>query len=91
MSKLKVIDFYGTFCVPCKMLAPIIDQLITQYSEDENVEVLKLNVEENVELAKSYNIRTVPTILFIKDDEVVHKINGATNKQTILNKINELV
>lgn len=91
MSKLTVIDFYGEFCMPCKMLSPIIDQLITQYKDSDNVDIQKLDIEENVELAKLHNIRSVPTILFIKNDEVVDKINGATSKKVILDKIESLL
>jgi thioredoxin 1 len=90
MSKLQIIDFYAEWCGPCKMLTPIINQLQEQFKDNETIEVIKYNVDEVPELAKSFNIKSIPTILFVKDDEVLHKINGATSKTNILSKIDEL-
>ncbi len=89
MEKIKILDFYTKFCGPCKMLSPIIDQLIDSYKDNSNVIIEKLDADENIDLAKQYGIRTVPTILFIKDDIVIHKINGATNKKVLIDKIEE--
>lgn len=88
--KIEVIDFYASWCGPCKMLSPIIDQLISSYSLDETVEIKKLDIEENVDLATQYSIKTVPTILFLKDGELSDKINGTTSKQKIIEKIESL-
>lgn len=90
MEKLQVIDFYAQWCGPCKMLTPIINQLQEQFKDDENVEVIKYDVDEVPDLAKSFNIKSIPTILFVKNNEVLYKINGATSKSIILGKIDEL-
>lgn len=89
MKKVKVIDFYADWCQPCKMVLPIINQLIEEFKDNEQVEVVKINVDENSELAKSNSVRSIPTIIFYVDDVETHRINGATNKKTILDKINE--
>jgi thioredoxin 1 len=91
MSKIKLYDFYTEYCQPCKQLSPIIDTLKKEFEGNENVEIIKVNVDVEPELSTKYNIRSVPTLIYLKDDEIVHRSTGLVNKQTILNKINELV
>ena len=92
MRKIKVLDFYGKNCGPCKMMEPIINQLISQFENDPNVDFNKYDADENPELALKFNLRTVPTIIFLNEDEtIIHKINGATSKQVLLDKISELL
>lgn len=91
MEKLQILDFHAKWCGPCNMLMPIIDQISNQYKEDDRVLIEKIDVDEQSDIAKKYSIKTIPTILFIKNDEVLHKINGATSKKNILEKIEELI
>ena len=90
MSKLEVLDFYGEWCGPCKMMEPIIDQLKDQYKESDLVSIQKIDVDKMPELSVEYGIRTVPTILFVRDGVILDRINGATNKKNILGKLEEL-
>ncbi|MEG0950300.1 MAG: thioredoxin [Niameybacter sp.] len=83
-----IIDFYADWCGPCKMMAPIIDELATQY--EGKVKIGKVNTEENRASASKYNIMSSPTILFIKNGEVVDTTVGALPKQVIEQKINQL-
>lgn len=89
MKKVKVVDFYAEWCGPCKMVLPIVNQLIEEYKENEEVEIVKVNVDENSEYAKSFNVRSIPTIVFLVDDEEKHRINGATSKKVLIDKITE--
>ena len=76
-----VIDFWATWCGPCKAIAPIISQLAEEY--DGKIVVGKCDVEEGDEVAMECGIRNVPTILFFKGGEVVNKFVGAGNKAKI--------
>jgi len=82
---LKIVDFWAEWCGPCKMIGPIIEELATEY--DGKVTVGKLNVDHNPEVSMKYGIRSIPTILFIKDGEVVDKLVGAASKATLASKI----
>lgn len=84
-GKLAVVDFWAEWCGPCRMITPIIDELATDY--DGEVVIGKLNVDENPEVSMKYGVRSIPTILFIKDGEVVEKQVGATSKSVLNEKI----
>lgn len=77
---LVMVDFWAAWCGPCKMIAPIIDQIS---EELENVKVCKLNVDENPRTAFEYEITAIPTMLFFKGGKVVDQMMGFTSKETI--------
>ncbi|MFY9514706.1 MAG: thioredoxin, partial [Dysgonamonadaceae bacterium] len=83
------IDFWAEWCGPCRMVAPIIEQLAEEYKD--NVIVGKIDVDENNEATTKYGIRNIPTILFIKNGQVVDKIVGAADKRLFVDKINKLL
>ncbi len=76
-----VIDFSATWCGPCRQLAPIIDELAKEY--DGRIAVGKCDIEDAVELTDEYNIRNVPTVLFIKDGKIVDKFVGSKSKADV--------
>ena len=84
-----VVDFYADWCGPCKMMAPIIDELANEF--DGKVRVGKLNTDENRGIAGKYNIMSIPTILFIKDGVVVEQVMGAVPKTVVQEKINKML
>lgn len=84
-----VVDFFATWCGPCKKLAPVIEELAGEY--EGRVIVGKCNVDDNDELTSRFGIRNIPTVLFIKNGEVVDKNVGAATKQAIAEKINALL
>ena len=84
-----VVDFWATWCGPCRMMAPIIEELANEY--DGKVVVGKCDVEECEELAAEFGIRNIPTILFFKDGDVVDKIVGAQPKAKLEEKIKTLL
>ena len=73
-----VVDFWATWCGPCRMVGPIIEELAKQY--DGKIVVGKCDVEDNEELAAEFGIRNIPTILFFKNGEVFDKLIGAQSK-----------
>lgn len=83
---LAVVDFYADWCVPCKMMAPIIEALSEQFSD---VKIGKLNIDNNNKTAEKYHVMSIPTILFIKDGNVVETFVGAVSKDKLENKIAE--
>ena len=84
-----VIDFSATWCGPCKKIAPIIDELADEY--EGKVVIGKCDVYDNDELTSRFGIRNVPTVLFIKNGEVVDKHVGAAPKSEFVNKIEGLL
>ena len=84
-----VVDFWATWCGPCRMVSPIISELAEVY--DGKVVIGKCDVEENEDLAAEYGIRNIPTILFFKGGEVVNKLVGAQAKAKIDEAIQQLL
>lgn len=84
-----VLDFSATWCGPCKKIAPIISELAEEYAG--KVVVGKCDVDENEELTSKYGIRNVPTVLFIKNGEIVNKHVGAAPKSEFVKLIEELL
>lgn len=88
-DKLVVIDFWAEWCGPCKMVGPIIDEIGNEYQD--KVVVGKLDVDNNDETTAKYGIRNIPTVLFIKNGEVVDKVVGAGPKSMFTDKIDKLL
>ena len=84
-----VVDFWATWCGPCRMIAPIVAELAKEY--DGQITVGKCDVEENDELAADFGIRNIPTILFFKGGEVVDKVVGAVRKAKLDEKFKALL
>ncbi|MBK8623513.1 MAG: thioredoxin [Saprospiraceae bacterium] len=78
---VSVIDFWAEWCGPCRLIGPIIEELATQY--DGKATIGKVNVDENPEISMKYSIRSIPTILILKDGEVVDKQVGLTTKAAL--------
>jgi len=76
-----LVDFYADWCGPCKMLAPVIETLATE--QEGKVKIGKLNVDDSPETAQKYGIMSIPTLLYIKNGEVVNKTVGVVSKTEI--------
>lgn len=81
-----VIDFWATWCGPCRMIAPIMEEMANEY--DGKVKVCKLDVDNNQGTAMRFGIRSIPTVLIFKGGELVESIVGAVPKQQILDRLN---
>jgi thioredoxin 1 len=87
-SELTIVDFWATWCGPCKMIAPILDQVATERAGQ--VKVAKLDVDANIQTATRFNVRSIPTLLFFKGGKLVDQVVGAVPKSRIDERIAQL-
>jgi len=84
-DKLVVVDFYADWCMPCRFVAPILEKLEKEF--DGKVEFAKVNVDENVELARRYNISAIPTIMLFYNGKIVNSFVGALPESMLRDEI----
>lgn len=83
-----LVDFFAEWCGPCKMIAPIIEELAEEY--DGKALVVKMNVDESMDTAQTYGIMSIPTLLFFKDGQEVDRSVGAIPKEAMAEKLDAL-
>ena len=88
-EKPVVVDFWATWCGPCRMVSPIIDKMAEKY--EGRVSVVKCNVDESTAIPMKFGIRNIPTILFFKGGEVVDRVVGAVPQAEIEKRIEKLL
>jgi thioredoxin 1 len=84
-----VVDFWAEWCGPCKMIAPVVEELAAEYSGKVNIG--KMDVDENNEVSSRYGIRNIPTVLFFKNGQLIDKQVGATQKSALVQKIEAML
>jgi thioredoxin 1 len=84
-----LVDFWAPWCGPCRMLAPVIDELAKDY--DGRLTVAKINTDENQQLAARYNIMSIPTLIMFKGGKPVERIIGYMSKRDLKSRIDRLV
>jgi thioredoxin 1 len=84
---LTVVDFWATWCGPCRMIAPILEQLVDEYAG--KAHIAKLDVDANPQAAARYGVRSIPTLLFFKDGKLVDQVIGAVPKAQIEAKMQQ--
>jgi thioredoxin 1 len=86
---LSMVDFWAAWCGPCRMVAPIVEQIATEY--EGQIKVGKLDVDANQRTAVRFNVRSIPSILFFKDGQLVDTVVGAVPKPILERKVKELL
>jgi thioredoxin 1 len=84
-----LVDYWAEWCGPCKMIAPILDEIAKEKAG--TVKIAKVNVDHNQSLSFRYNIRAIPTLLFFKDGQVRDQVTGIASKKDLLNRLAALV
>ncbi len=84
-----LVDFWAPWCGPCRMIAPVIEELAEEY--DGKAKICKVNTDEEQEIAVKFGIRSIPTLIFMKNGEVVDQIVGAQSKQVLADKLDSLL
>ena len=82
---VSLLDFYADWCGPCRMVMPIVEEIA---GEREDLLVGKINVDESSDLARKFGIISIPTLIVMKDGEVVNRVSGAKSKEKILELVN---
>ncbi len=88
-NKPVLVDFWAEWCGPCKALTPVLEEIATELGEEASV--VKVNVDENSDLAQKYGIRGIPTLIFFKDGEVKSTLVGNQPKAEIIKNLKDLV
>ncbi len=89
MTKPVLYDFFATWCGPCRMQTPILEELHKKMGD--TIDIRKIDVDQHMDLAEKYGIRVVPTLIIEKDGKIVHSMEGVTDGATLEKLLNPLV
>ena len=84
-SKPVIVDFWAEWCGPCKMIAPVLDEIARE--QGDKVKVGKVDIDKNQNLSFKFNVRAIPTLLFFKNGQVVDQVTGMTSKKDLLGRL----
>lgn len=84
--ELKILEFTSDWCSGCKVMEPILKEVCTNL----DIKLVEVDVDEDEDLVITYNVRNIPTLVFIKNDEIVDRITGTMSKDKLIERINKL-
>jgi len=88
-TKPVLVDYWAEWCGPCRQVAPVLEEIATEYAS--KIDIVKLNVDENPEVVRTYGILNIPTLTVFKDGEVVKEIVGAKPKTALLRELEDFL
>ena len=88
LDKLTLVDFFATWCMPCQMQSEVLEKIDTSRGND--LEIVKINVDESPEISNEFEIESIPTLVFMKDGKFLKKVVGFRSEQEVLDLLNEL-
>jgi thioredoxin 1 len=88
-TKPVLVDYWAEWCGPCRQVAPVLDEIATEYAS--KIDIVKLNVDENPEVVRTYGIMNIPTLTVFKDGQVVKEIVGAKPKSALLRELEDFL
>ncbi len=86
-KKPVIVDFWAGWCMPCKMIAPVVDEIAKEYKD--RIKCVKMDVDENTKVATDYTVMNIPTLLFFKGGQEVGRVVGVVSKRDLLKKIQD--
>ena len=84
-----LLDFYADWCGPCQTLMPTVEKISREFQDD--IEVRKVNVDQNSELAAKFGVRSIPSLFFIKEEEVLDRTVGLITTNTLIEKVKNMI
>ncbi len=84
-----LVDFWAEWCGPCRIIAPIVDEIGREHSD--SLKVVKLNVDENPQVARQYGVMSIPTLIVFQDGQIAKRLVGAKGKQALLGDLQEFI
>ena len=88
-DKPVLVDFWAEWCGPCKAIAPILDEIATEHGD--RVRIAKLNVDDNPDIARRFDVMSIPTLIVFQDGQPVHRFQGASGKAGLLEQLSDFL
>ena len=84
-----LVDFWAEWCGPCKMIAPVLEEIASEHAG--RIRIAKLNVDENLDISRRFEVMSIPTLILFKDGEPAHRIIGAKGKGQLLQELHQFL